>query len=905
MYTPDFENIRENIITQLETISKAELDTSDYSYINQLVNLIAIADDALLFYVSMLLNELSFDNAMLPDTINETANLFGVDSKFGSPSSNKLKVYVNIPELTQDINAIITSNITAMSDSIIFKPLYDYTIQYRNVTMSSFVSAKQKDNAIPVHSNIETIDGQSFVSFEIEVRQREEVEIDINLEDNINEYELVLDTSDYICDIEVHVDGIFYNRVFNVSQLGINNYTLKSYDKGYKLIFNTEFSGKQLLVSQNLKIVYGKTKGYNGNVKSNTIQLDSLSDILSGLELQLIVQHTTFINGYDPLSLLELKDKIHSLLLSRNILMSTDYDFSNIKTFLKGYSKYPALVPNVSITPKIVVYTELELDNTITETNTIMIENFNSNKEISQGCVIGEVDEIGLANYDNSSDNGISELILANSKVCVVSPFKLRYNALKNIVEYFIYSPGGSVNMNPVYSKVSNYDLITNVVPMLATVNYLADTKEEHIRIMLKANAMDINELLDPSLFEVRVTLEKEVFGRMVDDAIFSNTINAINKADISINDQGSPEIELFANIMMFEADVNYTFRVRLYYREELITDYVSNKIKLYDKTPLYSPVKRGSITKFYTPASAIHNDAIVYDSNGLNKTPIGFRSKINFEISPSSAKISVTLNEDSVAFDLRQISSANISFNSEMFTMAIESAYAAQLKLRLDFPTNFNINKALDYSLNLFAADNIISYNGPLPLDELSGNANMTIYQVPVVSYDVWKKLENEESISLISDKLLKIHKHLQDYKLFGTDINVKFLRTYGHVSNIRYNKKYTYDYKYISTHAIKLPIDIRMKLITNENFNEIEAYNEIESILKESFESNLYPINGFVLSEINSLLTAKIKGLISVQFITPYTDVIYDYSINALGRNLNEYVPELIYLNNISYED
>ena len=906
MYVQDFENIRERLIEQLETITKSEVDSSEYSYISQLINLISISDDALLFYMSVLLNEISFENAVLPSTIYETGDLFNVDTKFGYPATKSIKIYVKIPDISQDASSSISTKMQLLADTVAFTPVYEYVLNYKNITMNSYVVSKNNGFTKPIHSNIELIDGIYYISFNVDVIQKHYKTIELNLEDNVTDYDIKLVAGEYLTDISVYVDGVEFERVNTVTRLSNKTFVLKSYDMSNKIIFSTEFSGKPLLATQNLKIVYGITKGLAGNVKSDSIKINSLTDAYTGSELSTFIQHSAVTNGYDPLNLIEIKEKIHSKLISRDMLMSVKFDFENIHTYLKGYSKYPIVVPHISIAPKAVVYTELEVNDKMIETNTISISNFSGEKEVSQECVFGEMSYDSDANYDITTDNGLNELTLANSEFAVVSPFKLKYNANLNLVEYFLYNSGGSVAFNPTVSKSSGFDMITTVVPILASINYEPEEKMQNFRFTLDANMLDVNEITDAELFDIRVSIEKETYGRLVTEITYYNNLTQPNVFDLKINDQGKPEITFKLGSGNFEAGTNYAFKIQVKYKNELISNYISDKITMYQKTPLTSPVQRGTLVKTFIPDSEIHNDVVVYDAAGINRTPEGFKSNIKFEITPSTMRIYINMNLDSSNFDLRTIESGTISFNSEFYELVIEKSYNAQIVFKVEFPINISINAARDYSMSLYGLnETILSYNGPLPLDNIRGSYGLTIFQVPVVSYKDWKMLKNQNSTDLVTSKLLEIYYQLQDYVLYGTNINVKFLRTYGKITNIKYNTKYRYEQKYSEEESIKIPFDLKIKIVSNDSFDAMEGITEIKATLNQLFKSKEKAINGAILSEINAIVTSKVQGLVALQFINPQFDIIYDYDISKLGKSLYRYVPELCSLNEIIFED
>ena len=297
MYVQDFENIRERLIEQLETITKSEVDSSEYSYISQLINLISISDDALLFYMSVLLNEISFENAVLPSTIYETGDLFNVDTKFGYPATKSIKIYVKIPDISQDASSSISTKMQLLADTVAFTPVYEYVLNYKNITMNSYVVSKNNGFTKPIHSNIELIDGIYYISFNVDVIQKHYKTIELNLEDNVTDYDIKLVAGEYLTDISVYVDGVEFERVNTVTRLSNKTFVLKSYDMSNKIIFSTEFSGKPLLATQNLKIVYGITKGLAGNVKSDSIKINSLTDAYTGSELSTFIQHSAVTNG--------------------------------------------------------------------------------------------------------------------------------------------------------------------------------------------------------------------------------------------------------------------------------------------------------------------------------------------------------------------------------------------------------------------------------------------------------------------------------------------------------------------------------------------------------------------------------------------------------------------------------
>jgi len=69
MYTPDYSELVDKIKKSLQRNSKIPLDLSDYSFISQLINVIAAFDDNILFYLQLAMNEMSFDSAILPETV--------------------------------------------------------------------------------------------------------------------------------------------------------------------------------------------------------------------------------------------------------------------------------------------------------------------------------------------------------------------------------------------------------------------------------------------------------------------------------------------------------------------------------------------------------------------------------------------------------------------------------------------------------------------------------------------------------------------------------------------------------------------------------------------------------------------------------------------------------------------
>ena len=268
--------------------------------------------------------------------------------------------------------------------------------------------------------------------------------------------------------------------------------------------------------------------------------------------------------------------------------------------------------------------------------------------------------------------------------------------------------------------------------------------------------------------------------------------------------------------------------------------------------------------------------------------------------------RIYINMNLDSSNFDLRTIESGTISFNSEFYELVIEKSYNAQIVFKVEFPINISINAARDYSISLYGLnETILSYNGPLPLDNIRGSYGLTIFQVPVVSYKDWKMLKNQNSTDLVTSKLLEIYYQLQDYVLYGTNINVKFLRTYGKITNIKYNTKYRYEQKYSEEESIKIPFDLKIKVVSNDSFDAMEGITEIKATLNQLFKSKEKAINGAILSEINAIVTSKVQGLVALQFINPQFDIIYDYDISKLGKSLYRYVPELCSLNEIIFED
>ena len=206
--------------------------------------------------------------------------------------------------------------------------------------MNSYVVSKNNGFTKPIHSNIEVIDGVYYISFNIDVIQKHYKTIELDLEDNVTDYDIKLVSGEYLTDISVYVDGVEFERVNTVTRLSNKTFVLKSYDMSNKIIFSTEFSGKPLLATQNLKIVYGITKGLAGNVKSDAIKINSLTDYTLVLNYLLLYNIRLVTNGYDPLNLIEIKRKKYiQSLFPRDMLMSVKFDFENIHTYLKRLFK--------------------------------------------------------------------------------------------------------------------------------------------------------------------------------------------------------------------------------------------------------------------------------------------------------------------------------------------------------------------------------------------------------------------------------------------------------------------------------------------------------------------------------------------------------------------------------------
>jgi len=914
MYFQDYDELREKIISNLREYTEAyKLDTSELSYVSQFINAIAVADDNVLFYISLLLNEGSIYDAILPETIIRTAKEFGVPTNNIIPGECYGRISIAIPDSTMDGKYIVNSEMafSPVRSDAPYVPLYLHEVKYDAVSKKAYVVKEINGNRYPVYSNIDVGESGNFISFDINMIQQSQSESTFITDEDLKEYTIDAPSKGSYSIIEIEVDGYKYKQVENIYVLEPKTFTVDFFDKTTLLTFGTSLDSLKITKNSTVKIITYISLGASGNVVSNS--LEASGQILEhnrGVLTNISIEHPDVVNGTDPMDLLKIKKIIHSKFLTKNSIISRRYDVDNIKSYLDNIALYVKGVMVPSLTSEFLVFNELTLNNELLETNTIKVEGTDNNT-IKQNIVYDMISKDDVVQYERSSAYNDKDNLVDN--FAAVCPFEMKFNDNFKEFRYYSLKSGLVAKMNVLYGIISPYDYLTAV--RFESFQGKYDNSNNIMTFSLTMNAIspDLSKLYDSTAFTVKARLVNQDTSEEIYEAT-NGPMSSTNSGKINYDDVGNYTFNFYVTKDALIPDVNYVIETSVYFMGDLISSNASDVVVFYEKLPISSKVTEGDPLRIYKTNETFDNvhesyftqrikTMIKFDSNGAgtvttisgNKLP-----EVGTEMGPTdysvftSGSLDITDLTDPanptvttyVNTSIKNTSKTNFIITFSHPALSESGVYALKLTLYYN-------NTSID-----FAYTNII-------FGEIEKSKYRTVYQVPVLSKKSYNKLLERNSEILPFTMINKMYNKLEDKVLFGMKYNIKFLKTFGYINGMKYNQTYSKNPpldKSVDPLGvdITMPIPITASIMPSPTFNaDIHAVMIKNAIIdyvnnNTGVESNLY------ISKIaGAVFEAVGEAIYSFEIDNVDDNIIYDFTTDDISKVISEYVPELVTVN------
>ena len=916
MYVQDYANIKEKILESIQRDQNVNLDTSAYSYVSQLTNLIAVSDDNILFYIGLLFNEISYENALLPETIYNMNKVLGGSPFSAIPPTGTIKINIITNTLDNDISTTIYKTMP-ITNKANYYPIYDYKLSYESALKKTSVSYSDEfGNVIPVPSVVETTDGEYALSFEIKVKQEEHTEINFVSEENIYEYDLP--EINNITNIRIFVGDIEYKRVQSTALLEKFSFAFDPYSKKKLITFATVINGSYIPRGSNIKIIYYTTAGAEGNVAKNKLALSGLTNTFNQSQLKVLIEHAPIDTGASDVDLIDLKNKIYDEILLRDAIMSKKYDYDNIRKIIDTESDNLVAFRTLGFVPKTSLFVDLKYNGEILRTNTVTVDNYFNESNIQQGMSFSNLGYDDHIDFNNSSEFISTKEITASRKP-VVSPFVVKYNSSLKIAQYFLYINGSVSEMVSNYSIRSTIDGFTVISYDSVYMNYNNIDNTETFRMQLITNTTDINTLFtDEFKFYGNLYIKKNSGLKKIKS--FSSVSTDVNsKVNINVADDGGIYAEIKLPVNSIEVSSTYILKMYVKHQNVLISEYASENIILYNKMPFTSPVTRHSVVKHYTKISDEYDNNLEHnDENGNNLVPEGFRAKAHATFTPGLASYRIVKSDiDTSVVSMSDFDYAQLTINVyDVIEGRIIASYDDSIIVEFDMPSSFNIDEYYDFVLFISGYSKELNSNIGVPfilptqLQVIPGSIGVSIHNVPVISYDDYKMLESNKDLSVITDRLLTVYNNAIDKALFGTQISVNFVKTYGWVQNIKYNTSIKYDSNAWTAHKdadgnliepIELPLNLTIDLINKYESQAVESVIVTKRLVSEYFKSIEDPGLGFSRSKLLNTIVDALPNIFSLNFENLDKDIIYDFDQDDVMYDYKEFKPELLTLGSL----
>jgi len=900
MFVTDFNDLKKRIFDTIKKISDTPIDDSQTSYISQIVNAIAVADDNILFYISMLLNESNINTAILPETIIQVAKVLGVNTATAQPASSIIELHVRIqPDI--DSEYIFDSGFTLGSSdnpNIIYIPKRNIHMIYDSVSKKSYVYFD--DNNRPISSYIASdANGHVYVVFKADFMQYNKNIIEFYADTDIYEYDIDNPKEHQRYRLDIFVNDVEYNYVSTIYMLRNNSYTYSIYDLKTRLYFATDFAALPISKGSHVVIHSYDTLGSKGNIAANTlIVTNNVSDLISGLTPNIDVFHIDIKNGRDAESLLEFKNKLFVNFLTRNTILSKQYDLNNIGYYLKGISKYNLSVLKKSISPEFTTFVELSLNNKLINTNSVKLIGM-SDYIIPQDVVYDNLlDNNTYSTHDSTLVKPLDQ-INKNPNTCIC-PFSTKYIPELKLVKYYYIRKRLFVETVPKISLISSYDRLTSVSFDFIDGVYDSDTSKYLFKINLTINTANLHDVDNTDIFNFYITIFNEDSGGAI-----CNKSTELGNVTVGIDKvTNQPYVSFDEFTSLFQQDSKYYINMQCKFRNSTISEYNSYSTIFYSRINITSSVNVLSEFKKYVSPQVLDNSPSYNNADGVDLTPPGLFTKGDIIFYPDKIIVNVYKTSTNASnMSLKSINDVRFKINNVVINTTPTSKTDSTLSFELKYPVNYAKGFYVIEFL-LYNDDNTIQYiYHDVDLSQIEGSTNYEIYHVPVIKYDDYLNIIKPNLPDLPYFQINSVYDALADKVIIGINHNVKFVKTFGRIINIKYNKSFRYDPKYIDT--IQLPLAIDISLITSNSFDPVNETVNIISTVNDYQNENIAIENNLKSSELESKITSVVHSVYTVKITDPSVDILYDLDDEVRTKNYNEYVPELVTIDstNISY--
>jgi len=897
MFVTDFNDLRAKIVDTIKKISDVPIDDSPNSYISQIINAIAVADDNILFYISMLLNESNINTAILPETITQVAKVLGVDLATPTPASSLIELHVEIqPEVRSEY--LFDSNFTLVSPddpNVVYMLTDDIRMIYDNITKKSYVYFDKNNRPISSYITSDS-EGKVYVVFSAEFIQLKKTITEFYASEDLYQYDLKNPQDLQRYKLEVYVNDIPYDYVSTIYLLRDNAFTYSIYDTITRVYFATDFVATPIPEGAKVTIISYDTLGSKGNVVANTLIVGSnVADVTTGLSPNINVYHIDIKNGKDADSLLEYKNKMFISFLSRDTILSRKYDLENIGYYLNGISKYNLSVLKRSISPEFTTFVELMLNDNFINTNSVKLTDV-TQYVLPQDIIFDNLLPNNTYSCVDSTLNKSITQIDENENTCIC-PFSMKYNPELKIVNYYYIHKRLFMDTTPNISLISSYDNITSISFDFVEGIYNPDDSTYAFTIKMTANTPNIDDVFDPNIFKFYVEIVNEESGGIVCTRS-TDLKNLLVEFDEATN---QPYLQFSEYTSLFVQDMKYFIRVRCSFRGSTISEYVTNSVELYSKMSITSNVNIISEFKKYVSPQVLDNSPSYTNADGVDLTPPGLFTKGDIIFYPDKVQVNVYKTDQNVSsFSLTSITDVRFKINNTVFNLKPISKTDSSLTFEVAYPVDY-ISGVYVIEFLLYNATNTIQYlYHEIDLSKVPSTTNYEIYHVPVVKYSDYKEIVYPNVPDLPYYQIENAYNALDDKVIIGVRHNIKFIKTFGRVINIKYNKGFKYPDEYID--AIQLPINMNVSLVVSNKFNPVTETMNIVNTIQEYQKEHTAIENNLKSSALEAKVTEAVNTIYKVDITNPPVDIIYDLDDEIRTLNYNEYVPELIIISNVS---
>ena len=893
----NYTDLRQKILNTIQELSNVRIDTSEYSFINQFVNAISAADDNILFYISLLLNESNINSALLPESITQIAKTLGVsiDAPIPATATVQMKVQLNLDESSEylfDDTFLLKSK---LDDNIVYKLKTQYYVLYDSLSRKSYVYDVNTNYPIPSYLSYDPNVNKYDLVFDANIIQVAKDIIDFISGTNISQYDLKLKPNYYDYDYNVTVNDVKYNRVDTIYQLTHHTFTSSTFTDIARLYFATDFSGEEINANSHVVIDRYLTLGAKGNVLTNTLVVkNNIADLNTKIQPIVTVNHADITNGKDPDDLMTFKNKIFNVFLSRNTILSKPYDLQNISTYLPDV-KYSKSILKRSIIPDFTTFIDLTINGDIVNTNSITVLN-STEHTINQDNIYYNLLDNNSYKYSESSDCAYNGKIQENTAIC---PFELKYSPEIKQVQYYYLHKFTAIAIDTIDLKKSSYDNITTASVNVINSHYdrTDSSRTMYFKATLDINTPNLNILSNSDIFTITFDLY---------DASCNNRVGTYSNKDGSLaiiidEDSGIINLEFQDSLAIIKPEVKYVFKIKIEYYEETISNLTSTHVEFYTKMGITSSVKIREEHKTYKTALALDNSPTYTSSGSTNLTPYLLYTKADIIFSPDRISVHVyKTSQNQADYSLTNITSIKFQINDITLNLVPEDSTDDTLDFYVNYGVDMN-NGYYEIKFTLDDGSTYIHYDfHKINLQLIELTLDYDVFHVPVIRYDDYTNIIEKSVPNSPYLRLQSVYNTLSDYVILGSQHNVKFIKTFGRLINIKYNSSFKYANEYID--VVKIPLDLKIDVVVSHEFNPNTDAEKIRNIILDYQNSQTSIESNVKSSLIESKVVESVKSIYSIDIKHPNFDIIYDLSETAITKHYNYYTPELIRIQSIA---